>query len=100
MHRILALKFAAWLDPAFEIWVYQRIDQIVFGDYEKLKKSLKDSATRRSKIEILREKLREENPQFAELELLELEERQAGYSRGKFNRYQIDIFKGKGINVV
>ena len=22
MHRILALKFAAWLDPAFELWVY------------------------------------------------------------------------------
>ena len=22
MHRVLALKFAAWLDPAFELWVY------------------------------------------------------------------------------
>ncbi|GAB3568826.1 hypothetical protein GCM10027578_22130 [Spirosoma luteolum] len=31
MHRILALKFAAWLDPRFEIWVYLTIDQIVQG---------------------------------------------------------------------
>jgi hypothetical protein len=22
MHRILALKFAAWLSPKFELWVY------------------------------------------------------------------------------
>lgn len=35
MHRILALKFAAWLDPAFEIWVFETIDQIVFGHYRE-----------------------------------------------------------------
>jgi hypothetical protein len=31
MHRILALKFAAWLDPGFELWVYQTIEEIMFG---------------------------------------------------------------------
>lgn len=31
MHRILALKFAAWLNPAFELWVYQTIEEIMFG---------------------------------------------------------------------
>lgn len=31
MHRILALKFAAWLDPFFEIWVYKTIEEILFG---------------------------------------------------------------------
>jgi hypothetical protein len=29
MHRILALKFAAWLDPDFEVWVYLTIDQLL-----------------------------------------------------------------------
>jgi hypothetical protein len=29
MHRILALKFAAWLDPAFEVWVFTTIDKII-----------------------------------------------------------------------
>ncbi|WP_020597886.1 KilA-N domain-containing protein [Spirosoma panaciterrae] len=29
MHRILALKFAAWLSPRFELWVYSTIDQIL-----------------------------------------------------------------------
>ncbi len=31
MHRILALKFAAWLNPAFELWVYSTIEEIMFG---------------------------------------------------------------------
>lgn len=31
MHRILALKFAAWLDPFFEVWVYKTIDEILYS---------------------------------------------------------------------
>ena len=91
MHRVLALKFAAWLDPNFELWVYSTIDRIVFGEYQHLKKSLKESAGRKSKIEMLREELRN-TPEFLQLEILELEERQASYSRGKFNRYQMQLF--------
>lgn len=29
MHQKLALKFAAWLSPDFELWVYDRIDELV-----------------------------------------------------------------------
>lgn len=32
MHRVLALKFAAWLDPDFEVWVYVTIEAILFAD--------------------------------------------------------------------
>src|SRR5680860_1429072 len=34
-HRLLALKFAAWLDPVFEVWVYLTIEQIKFGHYKE-----------------------------------------------------------------
>lgn len=34
-HRILALKFAAWLDPKFEFWIYSTIDKILFGHYKQ-----------------------------------------------------------------
>jgi hypothetical protein len=34
-HRILALKFAAWLDPKFELWIYSTIENILFGNYKK-----------------------------------------------------------------
>lgn len=35
MHEALALKFAAWLDVEFEVWVYKRIQEIIFGNYKK-----------------------------------------------------------------
>ena len=34
-HPHLALKFASWLDPAFEVWVYSAIHQILFSNYNK-----------------------------------------------------------------
>jgi hypothetical protein len=37
MHRKLALKFAAWLNADFELWVYDVIERIMFGDTAKLK---------------------------------------------------------------
>ena len=35
MHRLLALKFAAWLDPNFEVWIFSKIEEITFGNYKK-----------------------------------------------------------------
>ncbi|MCP9764952.1 KilA-N domain-containing protein [Lacihabitans soyangensis] len=32
MHRKLALKFAAWLNADFELWVFDVIESIMFGD--------------------------------------------------------------------
>lgn len=34
-NRLLALKFAAWLDVDFEIWIYTCIEEILFGNYQK-----------------------------------------------------------------
>lgn len=39
-HRILALKFAAWLDPKFEVWVYSVIEDILFGSAKAVGKKL------------------------------------------------------------
>ncbi len=47
MHRILALKFAAWLDVEFEIWIYARINDILFGNY---------SIHRQKSIDIIKKK--------------------------------------------
>lgn len=35
MHEVLALKFAAWLDVEFEMWVYKTIQELLFGHYKK-----------------------------------------------------------------
>jgi len=93
MHRILALKFAAWLNPDFELWVYSTIDHILFDRYKRIEDSLKISAQREKKIEELKERLAAD-PEYLELQRLELEERQAKYSRTRENRNQLDLFKG------
>lgn len=37
MHRKLALKFAGWLSPKFELWVYDVIEEILFGEAKLLR---------------------------------------------------------------
>ena len=92
MHRILALKFAAWLNPAFELWVYATIDEILFGKYRAIEESLKESARRKNRMDELKNKLAETD-EYRELERLELEEKQASYRRTKENRNQLDLFR-------
>ncbi|MDR0207048.1 MAG: KilA-N domain-containing protein [Bacteroidales bacterium] len=50
MHRILALKFAAWLSPEFELWVYSTIDKLLFGRHAKREESFKTSAILKKEI--------------------------------------------------
>ncbi|MEM7551119.1 MAG: KilA-N domain-containing protein [Bacteroidota bacterium] len=92
MYRVLALKFAAWLSPAFELWVYRTIDQILFGKYRELEAEIKQSADRKNRIDELKKELSEDE-RYIELEQLELGERQAAYRRGKHNRSQLDLFR-------
>lgn len=92
MHRILALKFAAWLNPDFEIWVYATIDEILFGYYREIEEDMKMSAVRKTKIEELERNLLD-NREFQMLESLKFEERQAITRRMKRNKNQLDIFK-------
>jgi hypothetical protein len=41
MHRVLAIKFAAWLDPAFELWIFKTIDGLLFGSYREDEETLR-----------------------------------------------------------
>jgi hypothetical protein len=43
MHRVLALKFAAWLSPKFELWVYRTIEELLFGKLVKRESSFERS---------------------------------------------------------
>lgn len=40
MHRVLALKFAAWLNPKFELWVYSTFERLLFGNLSEREQSL------------------------------------------------------------
>ena len=92
MHRILALKFAAWLNPAFELWVYSVIDELLFDRYRELENLLIRSAKTKNRLDELREDLRTDN-RYAELEELEMLDRQ--YSRARYRKTtnQLELFR-------
>jgi len=54
--RILALKFAAWLNPEFEVWIFSTMDEIIFGNYKKHW----DAHAQQEAARVLMEKLKEE----------------------------------------
>ena len=47
---MLAIKFAAWLNPDFELWVYTTNDNILFGSYLEDEKKLKEIARIQTQI--------------------------------------------------
>jgi hypothetical protein len=56
MHRVLALKFAAWLNSDFEVWVYSTIEQLLFGKYVDREKSFERTIALQKEMDELREK--------------------------------------------
>jgi len=56
MHRILALKFAAWLDSKFEVWVYSTIERLMFGKHVEREKSFERTLSLQRELNTLRDK--------------------------------------------
>lgn len=82
VHRVLALKFAAWLNPSFELWIYRTIEYLMFGSLKKDREETQAFALRKLRIDELKNTLSNDK-NFLELERLELEQRQANYRRTK-----------------
>ncbi len=72
MHRVLALKFAAWLNPEFELWVFMTIEQMLFGFAQSQEKSIERSVDLQKQILALKEKEEKTGEDFIKyLELVE-----------------------------
>jgi hypothetical protein len=56
MHRVLALKLAAWLSPKFEVWVFFTIDKIIHAQFQ----NIKETTVEKIKLEKERDKLKDE----------------------------------------
>jgi hypothetical protein len=94
MHRLLALKFAAWLDPGFEVWVYTTIDHLLFGRYREMEDQLKKRAWRMNQIAELETRLKM-IPDFQRLKELETEERQSRQRMASQTRTQLELFRAQ-----
>lgn len=60
MHRVLALKFAAWLNPRFELWVYSTIEKLLFGKHVEREKSFERTLKLQKEMNTIRDKTPEE----------------------------------------
>jgi len=63
-NRKLALKFAIWLDVAFESWVIDTIDEILFGNYNKHSKAVLNKLQAEKELHEIASELLIDNPQF------------------------------------
>lgn len=64
MHRILALKFAAWLSPEFEVWVYATIERLLFGKHVQREQSFERTLSLQKELDDLKDKPRKSGEDF------------------------------------
>ena len=101
MHRILALKFAAWLDASFELWVYTTIDKLILGQFKELKDATAEKLKIQNQLEQKRQELLEKHPtDFAEFLRIEKQLNQADKRRLKAlkqstEQLQLELFQQK-----
>lgn len=96
MHRILALKFAAWLDPDFEVWVYTTIDKLLFENYRIQREAMIEKIKIADRKRQLENELIDENPKLKEYFDLIRKEREAASKSSKaikdqFKQLQIEF---------
>jgi hypothetical protein len=95
MHRVLALKFAAWLDPDFELWVYITIDRLMFGT---TRTDLKEKAAAELRRQQIHDKLMAENPEYAEMIELQSKASEMGKRIKKNMQSQLTMFEKENLN--
>lgn len=90
MHRILALKFAAWLDPKFELWVFATIDKIILGHFKDLKEAVDNKLQQELLLKQKRAEFLKKYPDLIELYEIEKGVTEAGKQKAKAMRESIN----------
>lgn len=101
MHRILALKFAAWLSPEFEVWVYCTIDQLLYPFAREIQDSISETVILKAKQDDLKNQLAKREPDFLEYllidqKLINAKSRRSNATKNKFRETMEDLFSQKG----
>lgn len=89
MHRFLAIDFAMWLDPYFNLWVAQTIDQILFGYARKRDLSFKRTLEVKDRMKELEDKLEPTGDDFKEYLTLKTELKHEQNTRQKITTERI-----------
>jgi len=96
MHRILALKFAAWLNPDFELWVYYTIDKLINSHFRAQREALIEKLSAKQKKELKKQEILTKYPELIEIQeyfQLEHSEKIAAQKRLSAIRNQVKQMK-------
>ena len=93
MHRVLALKFAAWLDADFEVWVFTTIDKLLYSEFYEQKQALIKKMTVKQQKKDKKIELLKKYPEMQEYFNLEEKEKEAHNKRTALIRNQIKQLK-------
>ena len=93
MHRILALKFAAWLDPMFEVWIFWTIDKIILGHYKEVRSANEEEAQKEHRYKMLKRAHLEKHPDYEEV--LQAEAELSVASRKRMKAVRVDRMQTK-----
>ena len=74
MIRPLAIKFAAWLDSDFEVWIYETIDKLLFGKAKNVTSKISEAEKKKIDIAILIERVKKIGNEDMNKLLMELDE--------------------------
>ncbi|HAH24955.1 MAG TPA: hypothetical protein DCL77_14575 [Prolixibacteraceae bacterium] len=89
IHRYLAIDFAMWLDPYFNLWVVQTIDEIVFGFARKRDLSFKRTLEIKDRMKELKDKENRTGEDFSEYLMLDTELKQEQHNRSSITTERI-----------
>jgi hypothetical protein len=97
MHRILALKFAAWLDSDFEVWIFMTIDKILLGHYREQREATSEKLKAEQLLELKKKELMDKYPEFVDFLALEgkitdAEKRRLKAIRDSVKQLKLDLF--------
>jgi len=100
MHRVLALKFAAWLNSDFEVWVYITIDKLLYEFAREIEDSINETVMLSRKKDDLKNKLAKRDPEcmeyFAiEQKLINARTRRSNATKNKFREKFDDLFSSR-----
>lgn len=72
MHRHLAIHFAMWLSPEFQLWIITTIDRLLLGHFRELKEATTEKLLAQQALEDKRKELLRKHPNdFAEFLAIE-----------------------------
>jgi hypothetical protein len=96
-NRILALKFAAWLDTEFELWVFTTIDKIILGYYKEQKEATTAKLMAENELKEKKEELLKKYPEFVDFlniegKISDAERRRLKAIRASVAQLRFDLF--------